>query len=271
MGTYETVFVWIALGIYAVGFLYFLAGLVFKKEKFQLWGFRSALLSFAFHTAAIAARWADTGHMPVMATYENALLGSWVMMLTYIGMLKVFPPSKAFGVAVLPLALLILGNGVQTGGVLQPLEPAFRSPWLYIHVMFGWFTFGSFVTAFATGIMYLLKSRAEREGVMSRLPELKLLDELSLRLILFGFFAEAVMIASGAIWARSLWGRYWAWDPVETWSLISWLIYGLNLHLRITLGWRGTRAAWLAIVSLFGVLFLFFGLGFVSKVHTGIF
>jgi ABC-type transport system involved in cytochrome c biogenesis permease subunit len=79
------------------------------------------------------------------------------------------------------------------------------------------------------------------------------------------------MIASGAIWAHGLWGRYWGWDPVETWSLISWLTYGLNLHLRVSLGWRGRRAAWLAIGSLFGVIFLFFGLGFVSDVHTSIF
>lgn len=270
MGTYESFFVWVALALYGVGFLYFLSGLVFKKEKHQAYGYWAGIIGFVLHTAAIAARWIDTGHMPVMATYENSLTGAWVMMFTYIVMTRIFPPSRAFGVAVLPLALLLLGNGVQTGGVLRPLEPPYKSKWLYIHVLFGWFTFGSYLTAAATGGMYLLKGRA-REGTLSRLPELKLLDELSLRLIMFGFFADAVMCASGAIWARSLWGRYWGWDPVETWSLISWLIYGLNLHLRITLGWRGTRAAWLAIVSLFGVLVLFFGLGFVSNLHTGIF
>ncbi len=270
MGTYEAVFVWVSISIYGAGFLLYLSGLVFKKEKHQRWGYAASLLGFGFHTAAIAARWIVTGHPPVMATYENALMGTWVMMLTYIIMSRVFPPAKAFGVAVLPLALLILGNGVQTGGVLRPLEPPYRSPWLYIHVLFAWFAFGSFVTAFATGGMYLLKTRSSK-GVLSRLPELKVLDELSLRLILFGFFAMAVTIVCGAIWARSLWGRYWGWDPVETWSLISWLIYGLNLHLRITMGWRGKRAAWLAIVSLVGVGCLFFGVGFVSNLHTGIF
>ena len=270
MAYFEGIFIWTAIGFYTAGFLLFLSGLVFKKEKHQDHGFRAAVLAFAFHTLAIAVRWAVTGHLPVMHTYENSLAGTWFVMLTYFGLRYAFPLSRPFGVAVIPLVLLILGNGIQTGGELQPLEPPYKSNWLYVHVLFAWFAFGSFVTAFAAGVMYLLKARSDK-GVLSRLPELKLLDELSLRLILFGFFSEAIMTGSGAIWAHGLWGRYWGWDPVETWSLISWLTYGLNLHLRITLGWKGRRAAWLAIISLFGVVFLFFGIGFISGLHTGIF
>lgn len=270
MSLYEGIFIWIAIGFYSFSFLFFLTGMVFKREALQGWAFRLAVAGFAMHTGAIVVRWVVTGHLPVMKTYENSLSGTWFIVLIYLIMRSFFPLSRPFGVAIIPLAILILGNGIQTGGELQPLEPPYRSNWLYVHVLFAWFAFGSYVIAFAAGVMYVLKSRAE-EGVFSRLPELKLLDELSFRLILFGFFAEAIMIGSGAIWARGLWGRYWGWDPVETWSLISWLTYGLNLHLRVTLGWRGKRAAWLAIGSLFGVIFLFFGIGFISGIHTGIF
>ncbi len=76
------------------------------------------------------------------------------------------------------------------------------------------------------------------------------------------------MIASGAIWAHGLRGRYRGWDPIETWSLVSWLVYGVNLHLRFTLGWQGRRAAWVAVLSVLGIIVTFFGLGVVSEVHT---
>ena len=270
MSQYEIVFIWLAIGLYAVAFSLFLMGLVFKKERLTAVGFYLSVAGFLAHTGGIAVRWAATGHLPVMQTYENSITGTWFVVLTYYIIRYAFPPAKPFGVGVFPLVLLLLGNGIQAGAVLQPLEPPYRSKWLYVHVLFAWFAFGSYVTAFADGIMYLLKSKSNK-GILGRLPELKLLEELSLRLILFGFFAQAIMIGSGAIWARSLWGRYWGWDPVETWSLISWLGYGLNLHLRLTYGWQGKKAAWLAIGSLFGVVFLFFGIGFISPSHTGIF
>jgi ABC-type transport system involved in cytochrome c biogenesis permease subunit len=78
------------------------------------------------------------------------------------------------------------------------------------------------------------------------------------------------MIATGSIWAHGLWGRYWGWDPIETWSLISWLIYGAALHLRITMGWKARRMAWLAVGAMATVIISFFGIGFISGVHTGL-
>lgn len=270
MTLFEGIFLWASIGLYSIAFLLFLSGLIFRKETFPTYGYRLSLAGFLLHTGAIVLRTVATGHLPVMATYENSLSGTWFIMLVYFVMRYAFPLSRPFGVAIIPLAILILGNGIQSGAVLQPLEPPYKSYWLYVHVLFAWFAFSAFVVACAAGVLYLLKAKATK-GVFSRLPELKLLDELSFRLILFGFFAEAIMIGSGAIWAHGLWGRYWGWDPVETWSLISWLTYGLNLHLRVTMGWRGKKAAWLAIVSLFGVIFTFFGVGYISGVHTGIF
>jgi cytochrome c-type biogenesis protein CcsB len=270
MAFWEEIFLWITIAGYAFSFALFLNGLVFKKERFQDLGYRLALAGFVAQTVAIAVRWYVTGHIPAMYTYENSLAGSWVIILTYLVLRWFFPPSQPFAVAVTPLALLILGNGMLTGGELRPLEPAFRSGWLFVHVLFAWFSFGSYVTAFCSGGMHLCKERGQ-SSFLIRLPEVKLLEELSLRLILFGFFCQAVMIGSGAIWAHNLWGRYWAWDPVENWSLISWLIYGTNLHLRITLGWSGRRAAALAVVSLVGVIFLYFGFGHGMSVHTSVF
>ena len=270
MALWEELFLWVAIALYAVAFAGFLFSMVFRRERLQQIAFFLAASGLGCHTVAGGIRWYVTGHMPVMHTYENSLIGIWFVVFIYMGLRFYFPPARSFGVVVTPFALLILGNGLLVGAELQPLEPAFRSNWLFVHVLFAWLAFGSYLLAFADGGMYLLKQRAQT-GVLSRFPELKLLEELSLRLILFGFFAHAIVIGSGAIWAHGLWGKYWSWDPVETWSLISWLVYGLNLHLRITLGWSGKRAAWLSVVSLFGIVFLFFGFGHGSSVHTEMF
>lgn len=270
MAHWEGILLLTAIAAYALASLCCLSALVFGRERLQRAGFWLVVTGFALQTVAMVARWQVTGHLPVMHTYENSLAGTWVMLLTYLAIQAWVPQARAMAVAVAPLALLVLGNGLLVGAELQPLEPAFKSRWLIVHVLFAWFAFGSYVTAAAAGLMYLLKERSGA-GVLGKLPELKLLEELSMRLILFGFFAQAIMIGSGAIWAYGLWGRYWGWDPVETWSLVSWLVYGANLHLRITLGWTGRRAAWLAVVSFLGIVFLFFGFGHGSSVHTQMF
>ena len=103
-------------------------------------------------------------------------------------------------------------------------------------------------------------------------PErLKRLDELMFRSTAFGFITDTVMIAAGSIWAKDLWGSYWSWDPVETWSLLSWLVYGVSLHLRITLGWRGRRLAWLLVFAIIGVLISFWGVNLVMEGSAHVF
>jgi ABC-type transport system involved in cytochrome c biogenesis permease subunit len=148
----------------------------------------------------------------------------------------------------------------------RALEPPFRSGWLAVHVTFAWLAFGSYLVASALALQYLWVTR--RAAAVPVPDRRAVLDELAARLIAFGFVADSVMIASGAIWAHGLWGRYWGWDPIETWSLVSWLIYGVNLHLRFTLGWSGRRAAAVAALSVVGIVVTFFGIGVVSNVHT---
>jgi ABC-type transport system involved in cytochrome c biogenesis permease subunit len=97
------------------------------------------------------------------------------------------------------------------------------------------------------------------------------MDELMFRYLIFGFITDAVMIASGAIWAKNLWGNYWSWDPVETWSLVAWLIYGLAIHLRVTMGWKGRKLAWILIFAIAGVIISYFGINVVVKSSLHIF
>ncbi len=270
----EGILLWTSIFVLAFTFIGYLIGTVFKRESLFSLCPKGTAAGSVLMTGAIITRWIATGHMPVMGTYEHSLFGSWSVVMGLMIMNRFVSKSSFLSLFLLPVALLIAGNGIMAKAVLAPLEPPYQSAWLYVHVLFGWFAFGAYLLSSTLGGLYLLKDRSEQRGTTGRLhdflPALPKLDELCLRLIIFGFITDAVMIGSGAIWAQGLWGSYWSWDPIETWSLISWLTYGINLHLRLTLGWKGRKAAWVALLSLFTVLVLYFGFGLVEGVHTQI-
>jgi cytochrome c-type biogenesis protein CcsB len=120
-----------------------------------------------------------------------------------------------------------------------------------------------FTVAFAAGVMYLLQERMLKSKKFSalyhRLPSLETLDSINYKCLTFGFPLMTMGIISGAIWANSAWGGYWRWDPKETWALITWFLYAALLHGRLTVGWRGRRAAIFAIIGFLCVLFTFLG------------
>ncbi|MFZ2197911.1 MAG: cytochrome c biogenesis protein CcsA, partial [Thermodesulfovibrionales bacterium] len=219
--------------------------------------------AFALHTLTIAARTAAQGHLPWAGDYENALMAGWFILVVTLFIAFRHPQLQALAVATVPASLLIMGFGVMRNPVLSPMAASLKSFWLYIHVWFAWLAYSAYTLAMAAGVVYLLKLRDATKGhtnsVYDRLPALDRLEELIFRYVVFGFIIDAIMIAAGAIWAKNLWGNYWSWDPVETWSLVSWLVYGITIHLRITMGWRGKKLAWLAIAALSTVIISFFG------------
>jgi len=146
-----------------------------------------------------------------------------------------------------------------------PLVPALKSYWLAIHVAAMTLSTGIFFVAAVLGVVYLFAERygrlvaAGREsadhGVFRRLPGPEALDRLCYRTVVFGFPIWTFGIICGAIWADQAWGRYWGWDPVETWAFITWVVYACFLHARATAGWRGKRAAWIQIIGFACLLF----------------
>ena len=151
----------------------------------------------------------------------------------------------------------------------SPLVPALNSYWIYIHVSVTLTSYAAFAMAGGLGLMYLFKERAEQRGSRSRFyaafPDLETIDELGYKAIMIGFPLLAFGIILGAMWANYAWGGYWSWDPVETWSMISWTTYGIAIHLRVTFGWREYRVAWLLIIALSTVIISFFGVNFVNS------
>jgi cytochrome c-type biogenesis protein CcsB len=122
--------------------------------------------------------------------------------------------------------------------------------------------------------MYLIKKSSDNKGaskdsLTGSLPELKIIDDLTYKTIVFGFMWLTAGIITGAVWANEAWGTYWSWDPKETWSIITWFVYASTLHARFTRGWSGSRIAWLAIIGFVSVFFTYFGVNFLlSGLHS---
>ena len=267
MAPLETIFFWMSLVAYALATGGYVYTFVFRNERFL--GKVLTVISFGLvlHTAAIVARYMAQGHLPWSGDYENGLAGGWCIIAATLYVAWRHKPLQIFGVGTVPLALLLMGFGVMREPALGPMAASLKSFWLYIHVFFAWLAFGAYALAMAGGVLYLLKGRNDareaKNPIYERVPSFERLDELMFRYVIFGFITDAVMIAAGSIWAKDLWGLYWSWDPVETWSLVTWLIYGISIHLRLTFGWKGKRQAWLAIVAIVAMIITFFGVTFV--------
>ena len=262
MSPLETVFFWISIGLYGLTSALYIYSFIFRNEKVlsRISYFIGA--AFLVHTAAILARYAAVGNLPVAGDYENGLGGSWVVVLFTLYAVIRHKGLRAVGVATLPFALVLLGYGVMRSPELVPMSVTVKSFWLYIHVFFAWLAFGAFTLAAGTGVLYLLKAKNPDKEFYKKFPSLQRLDDLMFRYVVFGFITDAVMITSGAIWARDLWGSYWGWDPVEMWSLVTWVIYGLAIHLRVTMGWKGKRFALVVMFALMGMVVTYFGINF---------
>lgn len=258
----ETALFWLAVVSYAVATLFAVGGLTFGSTKAGRYSWAATLAGFGFHTASIATRWIGSGRLPYVQDYENIVAGTWFVVLAFIVVGFWRAALRVAGTGVLAFTLLSLGIAATLPSAVGPVTAPYKSIWLGVHVLFAWATYAAYTISSALGLTEILKSRQHppKEGTwLDRAPDVERLGELTFRWVGYGFLVNGVMIASGSIWAHDLWGAYWSWDPVETWSLLTWLAYGLYLHGRITLGWRGKRLAWIAILALIGVLMMFWG------------
>ncbi|WP_243372291.1 cytochrome c biogenesis protein CcsA [Geotalea sp. SG265] len=269
MSKYEAIFVWLAIAFYGITSALYIYAYVFKKERVIDKVIYPAAGAFLIQTAAIAARYMAVGNLPWAGDYEDGLAGSWFIMAFTLVISLRNRHLRGIGVGTIPMSLLLLGYGVMRSPQLVPMSVSLKSYWLVVHVLFAWLAFSSYVIAFGLSIMYLLKEKNPLKGAYQRFPDFPMLDDLMFKYLVFGFITDAIMIVSGAIWARNLWGNYWSWDPVETWSLVTWLTYGMAIHLRVTLGWRGRRLAWILIFALSGMIITYFGINLLvnSSLH----
>ncbi len=272
-------------GITMIAYLFsaaFYLGLfIFKTQRIGLIGMLLALTGVIVQTAALGLRWYESyrmgvGHAPLTNMYESLVFFAWCTTLFYLFMEFRFK-ARVIGAFVMPCAAIAMAYASFSSRIdtqINPLIPALQSNWLIAHVVTCFIGYGAFAVAGGLGLMYLMKlsavdKKSTDASLCASLPELKVIDDLTHKTIVFGFMWLSAGIITGAIWANEAWGTYWSWDPKETWSIITWFMYASTLHARFTRGWRGRRIAWLAIIGFLAVFFTYFGVNFLlSGLHS---
>jgi ABC-type transport system involved in cytochrome c biogenesis permease subunit len=215
-------------------------------------------------TAALVFRTIYTGHGPFANQYEFAVAFSWGTLAAYLWFEHRYH-QRTLGVVALGVALALMLYAISIPSTVQPLVPALQNNLLLtVHVAVAIIAYGSFTVGFAAAVLFLIQPEGGRWG----LPRPELLDEIGYKAIVVGFPFLTAVIILGALWAEVAWGAYWSWDPKETASLVTWLIYAAYLHARIVRGWRGQRAAWLLIAGFGATLFTYFGNSFFGGLHS---
>ncbi len=266
--------------VYFVSFVLYLFGLINGKE---FWGRAASFFAWAglaMQTIALILRWKMSydlglGHVPLTNFYESMVFFAWAIIFTYL-IVELLTKNKIIGVFVVPIAFLAMAYSSIAPDVsnrIEPLIPALQSNWLTIHVVTCFMGYAAFTVAFGCGLIYLLKNMEKGNtekpsGLRGKLPALAILDTLIYQSTALGFVFLTIGIMTGSIWAHYAWGSYWSWDPKETWSLITWLIYAIMLHLRHVRGLKGKRMAILALVGFACVLFTYLGVNYLPGLHS---
>jgi cytochrome c-type biogenesis protein CcsB len=217
------------------------------------------VLGFLLLLPGVIFRGVSANRVPWGNMYEFSITGALAFSAAYLFALKKYK-LRWLGLPVSLAVLLTLGTAVTLlYRPSAPLMPALKSPWLVIHVSAAIISGGVFLLANCIAATYLILDRYEQKGLRpvwaEKLPSLEALDNLSYRLVALVFPLWTFSVIAGAIWAEAAWGRYWGWDPKETWAFITWVAYAAYLHARVTIGWRGRKAAWLCLLA--GSTFLF--------------
>jgi len=264
--------------IYFGSAIFYIFKMVTGKE---FWGPLASIIAFIgliAQTVGLILRWLESykmgiGHAPLSNLYESLIFFSWTIVLLYL-IIEWRIKSRNLGAFVIPFAFFSMAFASFSPNVnarIQPLIPALQSNWLISHVITCFFGYAALTIACGLGFMYLLKGleKEKRPRAFFRLlPGREIVDELTYHSVVIGFIFLTLGIITGSVWAYSAWGSYWSWDPKETWSLITWLIYAAMLHSRFVRGWRGKRMAIMSIIGFASVLFTYFGVNYLPGLHS---
>jgi cytochrome c-type biogenesis protein CcsB len=259
---------WAAVIIYVIATVLNAYGLIFENEKAYKKSYYIALAGLLVHGLAILYRWNVSGHGPYMARYEVMSSNAWMALSLFIVFSKFIPKIRPASIIVFPSVFLMIAIGIFFNPEVTKLPPSLRSIWLVLHVSFYKIALGSLLIALAFSIFYILKNRTQIKWVR-KLPELDIIDNYAYRFAGFGFTFWAIAMLAGSIWAYESWGRYWGWDAIETWSLITWISFGIYLHMRRFFGLKGEKASYLFMVCfILSIIALFFTSLIESSVHS---
>jgi cytochrome c-type biogenesis protein CcsB len=244
-----------------------------RVEQFGRIGVALTIIGFLLSVAGVVTRALAAQRAPWGNMFEFTITA----MVLFVGVYLILVWRAGLRWLGLPVTLLAaVGNGLAVTVfyvAVAPLVPALHSVWFLIHIVAAAISGAAFNVGGVMSILYLIKKRAEGRGTVRgylvHLPDSRRMDLIAYRFLAFAFPLWTFTVAAGAIWAQYAWGRYWGWDPKETWALVTWVIYACYLHARSTAGWRGTRAAVIAIIGLASFWFNFVGINLlVSGLHS---
>ena len=264
----NTLFTIVMLVYFAAMILYF-TYIAAKKEGLARLAVALQCFGFALHTAALVCRGIGAGRLPLTNQYEFATSFAWGLCL--VSLVFIFRFKFALlGAFSAPVIFLIIGYAAMQSKEVRELMPALRSGWLGFHVSTAIIAYGAFGVSFVLGVIFLMRDRMRERGFLDQhIPDKEKLDMISYRSASLGILFLSFTIITGAIWAERAWGSYWSWDPKETWSLVTWIIYAVYLHLRIRRGWQGRAAAIFAVVGFICVMFTYIGVNtFLPGIHS---
>jgi cytochrome c-type biogenesis protein CcsB len=263
--------------VYGFAAFLYVASWIFKKPEPGRLGTWVVFAGLMGNITGIAMRWMESyklgyGHAPLSNLYESLVFFAGTIAAVYLVIEKKYQ-NRIIGAFAMPFPFLAMAYASLSPNIsdkIQPLLPALKSNWLIAHVVACFIGYAAFAIAFGLSIMYLIKDKDSvgKSPLLERFPKTGVLDELSHQMVMFGFLFLTVGIITGAVWANSAWGRYWGWDPKETWSLITWFIYATLLHARLTRGWHGRRIAYLSVAGFAAVLFTYFGVNLLPGLHS---
>jgi ABC-type transport system involved in cytochrome c biogenesis permease subunit len=248
---------WSALLAYVVAGSVAIFALALERRA-ERWILGLLALGLALHGAALAARWIAVGHGPFITLFEILSSNVWSLTLVFTLAYWRVPAVRPAAAFVMPVLFILMGWLLVAHPGEGHFPPTYRTLWLYVHVALGKVFLGAVLVA--VGLSGLVLARLAAQG----------LEELAFRFMAIGFVFETLMLVSGAVWAQDAWGRYWAWDPLETWAFLTWLSLAAFLHARVAFR-VGPRTSALMIIGVFVLAFLtFFGVPFISTAaHKG--
>ncbi|HEV7677274.1 MAG TPA: c-type cytochrome biogenesis protein CcsB [Candidatus Dormibacteraeota bacterium] len=294
---------WVAVVAYLVALLAFVVAYAWRRRVIADAGLAAVMLGWPFHLGSIMARAFESGHWPLGNMYEYSTAISFIMVTTFL-VLALRARIRLVGIPAMVVAIALLGVAYMLYVPPGNLVPALHSYWLTIHVTSMATASGILTFSFLFGMFYLARHWADERvargstrapavtaggtpvsvgggasggsrslalarGMVRVLPQARTLDDWSYRFVMLGFPIWSFGVICGAIWGEHAWGRYWGWDPKETFAFITWVVFAIYLHARVTYGWREVRAAAITVVGFASILFTLYAVNlWIAGLHS---
>ncbi|MEH6616296.1 MAG: cytochrome c biogenesis protein CcsA [Porticoccus sp.] len=266
----ESFFLWAGLVTYVIAGSLAIVALIFNKRPERVI-LTLLLVGLVLHGYSIGLRWDRLGHGPFTDMYEILSSNIWSLLMVFAIAYWRIPLIRPVAVIVLPVMYIMMAWILMVPHQDTLLPPTYNTIWLYVHIGFGKIFLGSLLMALGLAICVLLREMGTAQQLLQRLPNNGSLDELAYRFVMLALVFDSLMLIAGGIWAQDAWGRYWAWDPLETWSFVTWVLLALVVHVRLTFKLSYWTNALIVVVVFIISFMTFFGIPFISTLpHKGV-